>query len=229
MPARAGSKGIPGKNLKLVAGKPLIAWTIETALAATMLDRVIVSTDSPEIAEVARRYGAETPFIRPAELAQDNTSGVAPVLHAAQWLAENEGYHSDLIMVLQPTSPLRIPADIDRAIELLCEKNADSVVAVRPADEHPYWMHWRDTDGRISDFMEFDPPIYRRQDLPDLYVTNGAIYVTRYEVLMEQKTFYPSNTFSLVMPAERSLDIDTPWDLYLADLILKDRRRNEVD
>lgn len=228
VPARGGSKGIPGKNLKLVAGKPLIAWTIETAFAATMLDRVIVSTDSSEIAAVARRYGAETPFIRPAELAQDDTSGVAPVLHAAQWLAENEGYHPDLIIVLQPTSPLRIPADIDRAIELACEKQADAVVSVAPVEAHPYWMKRRDHDGRITDFMNVDQPIERRQDLPELYVLNGAIYLARREVLMERETFYTDNTFSLIMPIERSLDVDSPWDLYLADLILRDRRGNEV-
>jgi len=224
VPARGGSKGIPGKNLKPVAGKPLIAWTIETALAATMLDRVIVSTDSPEIADLARRYGAETPFMRPAELAQDDTSGVAPVLHAVHWLAENEGYHADLIMVLQPTSPLRIPADIDRAIELACEKKADAVVSVAPVEAHPYWMKQRDRDGRITDFMNPDQPIERRQDLPELYALNGAIYLVRRDVLMEQETFYTDNTFSLVMPVERSLDVDNPWDLYLADLILKDRQ-----
>jgi N-acylneuraminate cytidylyltransferase/CMP-N,N'-diacetyllegionaminic acid synthase len=228
IPARGGSKGIPGKNLKPAAGKPLIAWTVETALAATLLDRVIVSTDSPEIADVARRYGAEVPFMRPAHLAQDDTPGIAPVLHAAQWLADNEGYQPDMIMLLQPTSPLRIPEDIDRAIELIREKGADAIVSVTPVEAHPYWMKQIDGAGRMTDFIKLDQPIERRQDLPELYTVNGAIYVARYEVLMQQKTFDTDNTFSLVMPPERSLDIDTPWDLCLADLILKDRRRNEA-
>ena len=228
IPARGGSKGIPGKNIRPVAGKPLIAWTVETALAATLLDRVIVSTDSLEIADVARRYGAEMPFIRPADLAQDDTPGIEPVLHAAHWLNENDGYRPDLIMLLQPTSPLRIPEDIDRAVELALEKGADAVVSVdarRGApllDEAERWC--RSHDG----FHQARSALDRRQDLPEVYVLNGAIYLARYEVLMEQKTFYTDNTFSLVMPVERSLDIDTPWDLYLADLILKDRRPNEV-
>jgi CMP-N,N'-diacetyllegionaminic acid synthase len=228
IPARGGSKGIPGKNLKPAAGKPLIAWTIETALAATLLDRVIVSTDSAEIADVARRYGAEVPFIRPADLAQDHTPGIEPVLHAVQWLEENEGYQPDIIVLLQPTSPLRIPEDIDSAIELIQEKRADAIVSVTPAEAHPYWMKQIDDSGRMTDFIKLDQPIDRRQDLPELYTVNGAIYVARYEVLMQQKTFDTDNTFSLVMPPERSLDIDTPWDLYLADLILRDRLGHEV-
>jgi N-acylneuraminate cytidylyltransferase/CMP-N,N'-diacetyllegionaminic acid synthase len=228
IPARGGSKGIPGKNLKPAAGKPLIAWTIETALAATLLDRVIVSTDSPEIADVARRHGAEVPFMRPADLAQDDTPGIEPVLHAVLWLEENEGYHPDLIMLLQPTSPLRIPEDIDRAIQLIHDKSADAIVGVTPVEAHPYWMKQMDGAGRMTDFIKLDQPIDRRQDLPEVYVLNGAIYLARYEVLVEQKTFYTDNTLSLVMPVERSLDVDTLWDLYLADLILKDRGRNEA-
>jgi len=224
IPARGGSKGIPGKNLKPTAGKPLIAWTVETALAATSLARVIVSTDSLEIAEVARRHGAEVPFMRPSDLAQDDTPGIEPVLHATLWLEENEGYRPDLIMLLQPTSPLRISEDIDRAIELIHEKSGDAIVSVTPAEAHPYWMKQIDGSGRIKDFIKLEQPIDRRQDLPEVYVLNGAIYLARYEVLVEQKAFYTDNTFSLVMPVERSLDVDTPWDLYLADLILKDRR-----
>jgi CMP-N,N'-diacetyllegionaminic acid synthase len=228
IPARGGSKGIPGKNLKLLADKPLIAWTIETALAATLLDRVIVSTDSAEIMNVAVRYGAEVPFKRPEDLAQDDTPGVAPVLHAARWLEENEGYRPDFIMLLQPTSPLRISDDIDNAIDLAVKRKADAVVSVTPAEAHPYWMKRIHDDGRMTDFIKLDQPMERRQDLPPLYVLNGALYLARYEILMERETFDTDNTFSFIMPPERSLDIDTPWDLYLADLILKDRYRNEV-
>ncbi|MGB6064907.1 MAG: acylneuraminate cytidylyltransferase family protein [Desulfomonilaceae bacterium] len=223
IPARSGSKGIPGKNLRPVAGKPLIAWTVEAALAATLLDRVIVSTESSQIVEVALRYGAEAPFMRPENLAQDDTPGVAPVLHAAEWLEENQGYRPDLIMLLQPTSPLRISEDIDNAIALAVKRKADAVVSVTLAGAHPFWMKRIHYDGRMTDFIKLDRPIDRRQDLPPLYVLNGAIYLARYEVLMEWKTFDTDNTFSFVMPPERSLDVDTPWDLYLADLVLKDR------
>ncbi len=166
--------------------------------------------------------------MRPADLAQDDTPGIEPVLHAAHWLNENDGYRPDLIMLLQPTSPLRIPEDIDRAIELIREKKADAVVSVTPVEEHPYLMKRIDGAGRMTDFIKLEQPIDRRQDLPEIYVLNGAIYLARYEVLVEQKTFYTDNTLSLVMPVERSLDIDTPWDLYLADLILKDRQGHEA-
>ena len=166
--------------------------------------------------------------MRPADLAQDHTSGIEPVLHATQWLADNEGYPPDMIMLLQPTSPLRVPEDIDRAIELIHEKSADAIVSVTPAEAHPYWMKQIDGSGRMTDFIKLEQPIDRRQDLPEVYVLNGAIYLARYEVLVEQKTFFTDNTLSLVMPVERSLDVDTPWDLYLADLILRDRLGHEV-
>jgi CMP-N,N'-diacetyllegionaminic acid synthase len=166
--------------------------------------------------------------MRPADLAQDHTPGIEPVLHAVQWLEENEGYQPEMIMLLQPTSPLRIPEDIDRAIELIHEKSADAIVSVTSAEAHPYWMKQIDGSGRMTDFIKLEQPIDRRQDLPEVYVLNGAIYLARYEVLVEQKTFYTDSTLSLVMPVERSLDVDTPWDLYLADLILRDRLRHEV-
>jgi len=166
--------------------------------------------------------------MRPADLAQDDTPGIAPVLHAAHWLDKNDGYRPDLIMLLQPTSPLRIPQDIDSAVQLALEKSADAVVSVVPVESHPYWMKRIDNDGRLKDFIRLDRSPERRQDLPEVYVLNGAIYLARYDVLVEQKTFYTDNTFSLVMPIERSLDIDTPWDLRLADLILKDRPPNEI-
>jgi len=165
--------------------------------------------------------------MRPAHLAQDDTPGIAPVLHAAQWLADNEGYRPDMIMLLQPTSPLRIPEDIDRAIELIREKGADAIVSVTPVEAHPYWMKQIDGAGRMTDFIKLDQPFLRRQDLPEAYALNGAIYVVRRTVLLERETFFPENTYAYVMPAERSLDVDTTWDLYLADLVLRDRVKNE--
>ena len=129
IPARGGSKALPHKNIRQFAGKPLIAWTIETALACPMLDRTIVSTDDPEIADVSRHWGAEVPFLRPAELARDDTPGIEPVLHAVRWLGENEGYRPDYVMVLQPTSPLRTTEDIEAAIQLARDRQADGVVS----------------------------------------------------------------------------------------------------
>ena len=227
IPARSGSKGIPRKNLAKVAGKPLVAWTIETALACPLLDRVIISTDDSEIADVACCYGAEAPFLRPSELAQEDTPGIEPILHAVHWLDEHEGYRPDYVMVLQPTSPLRTAEDIKTAVQLAQERQADGVVSVCPAHQHPYWMKRITEDGRLADFLSLDHAYTQRQELPPIYALNGAIYLTRREVLLERRTFYTDRTYGYIMPLERSLDIDTPWDLHLADLILKDRGCHE--
>jgi CMP-N,N'-diacetyllegionaminic acid synthase len=221
--ARGGSQGVPGKNLRIVAGKPLIAWTIEAALQCPLLDRVVVTTDSFEIADIGRTFGAEVPFMRPAELAHDDTPGMVPLLHAVKWLGDNENYSPDLVMLLQPTSPLRTAGDITAAIELLLEKSADTVVSLSPVDQHPYIMKVVEPDGRIRDYVKLDQPPDRRQDFPPLYALNGALYLARLDVLLERESFYPDMTYGLIMPGERSLDVDTPWDLYLADLILRDR------
>ncbi|MBI5570224.1 MAG: acylneuraminate cytidylyltransferase family protein [Desulfomonile tiedjei] len=220
--ARGGSKGVPDKNIRLVGDKPLITWSIEAALASRLLHRVVVSTDSPKIAEIARQSGGEVPFMRPAELARDSTPGIDPVLHAVRWLEDREGYVPDWVVLLQPTSPLRVTDDIDRAFEMASEKNADAIVSVTEGDHHPYWMKRLDPDGRMHDFITLERPITRRQDLPPVYAVNGAVYLVRREVLVRTESFFPENTFGMVMPRDRSLDVDTPWDLYLADLILKD-------
>ncbi len=220
VPARGGSRGIPNKNIALVGGQPLIYWTIAAARAAASIQRIVVSTDSPAIAEVARRCGAETPFLRPPELAQDDTPGLAPILHAIRWLAEHEGYRPEWVICLQPTSPLRTAGDIEAAVELARRKRADAVVSVAPLGHHPYWIKQVDEEGRLHDFLTGDHPSDRRQDAPPVYVLNGAIYLARRDVLLERETWYTGQTYACVMPLERSLDVDTPWDLHLADLIL---------
>ncbi len=223
--ARGGSKGITGKNIRQVAGKPLIAWTIAAASESRVCQRIIVSTDSPEIADAARQHGAEIPFMRPAELATDDASGTDPVLHAVRWLDLHENFAPEWVMLLQPTSPLRTSLDIRRAVALAEEKNADAVVSVAPVEDHPFWMKRIDADGCLEDFIRLEKPFNRRQDLPEVYALNGAIYLVHRTVLLGQETLFPPRTHALVMPRERSLDVDTPWDLYLADLILKDRER----
>ena len=222
VPARGGSKTIPKKNIAPVGGQPLIGWTLATALSAPGLDRVVVSTDDPEIADVARAWGAEAPFLRPAAISQDDTPGMAPVLHAIQWLDEHEDYRPDYLMLLQPTSPLRTVADITAALHLAQKRDADAVLSVVQPKHHPYWMKGVDAAGRLQD-LGFYPPVNRRQDLPPVLAINGAIYLARCTVLLERETWYTEKTYAYVMPPERSLDIDTPWDLYLADLALKER------
>ena len=220
IPARAGSKGVPHKNVANVAGKPLIAWTIQAAQGAKGLDRLIVSTDSQTIADIAVAFGAEVPFLRPAEYARDDTPAAPPVLHALEWLEKNEQYRPDFVMLLQPTSPLRATFDIDAAIALLDKTGADSVVSVTPATRSPYWMKTITADGRLADFIPGDVGKARRQDLPPVYALNGAIYLVRREIFQKTQSWYTDRSYAYVMPDERSLDIDTPWDLRVAGLAL---------
>lgn len=227
IPARGGSKSIPRKNICSLAGKPLIAWTIETALSCKALDRVIVSTDDQEIASVAQNYGAEAPFLRPKELALDNTPGIAPILHAVQWLAKKQNYIPDYIMVLQPTSPLRTIEDIDAAIQLAIKYQSDSVISVCPVNYHPYWMKQLTSDRYLTDFLKLHQSYNHRQDLPNIYAINGAIYLVRRDILL-QNTLFTNCTLPYIMPTERSLDIDTSWELYLANLILEDKNKHDL-
>lgn len=227
IPARAGSKGVPGKNTALVAGKPLIVWTIEAALGSGCLDRILVSTDGAEIAAIARDAGAETPFHRPAELARDDTPTTDVVFHAAAWLEEHQGYQPTAVMVLQPTTPLRTAEDIMAGLKLLDDRQADSVVGICEVAHHPFWMKRLLADGRIEDFLPQDRVPPRRQELPAAYALNGALYVARRAPLLAQRTFMLPHTCGYVMPPERSLDVDTRWDLELADFALT-RRRKEL-
>lgn len=223
IPARGGSKGVPRKNIKLLAGKPLIAWTIEAARACPDVSRLIVTTEDAEIADVSREWGAEVPFMRPAEIAQDDTSGMAPILHALQWLAENENYRPDWVMVLQATSPLRTTGDIAEAITLT-KTGTSSVVSVTEANPHPYLMKQLRDDGTLQAFIA--PPKTddsRRQAFPAVYALNGAIYLNTYESVLKNETFLLPDTHAYIMPPERSIDIDTLWDFHLADLILRDQ------
>ncbi len=224
IPARGGSKQIKDKNIKPVAGKPLLAWTILEAQASRYIDRIVVSTDSSRIADVARKYKAEVPFMRPEDLAQDDTPGILPILHAIHWLESSQGYQPDYVITLQPTSPLRSSGDIDASIHLLEQKDAETVVSLVPVDNHPYWMKKLDAEKRVEDFISSDARLACRQDLPPVYALNGAIYLARREILLKRETWYTEKTFAYVMPVERSLDVDTPWDIYLVDLILRDQK-----
>jgi len=229
IPARSGSKGIINKNITLVGERPLIYWTIEEAKSSGIIDRVIVTTDSPEIADVAMQSGAEVPFLRPAKLAQDDTPGITPILHAIEWLATYDNYYPGMVMMLQPTSPLRQSDDIINAVQLANEHNADAVVSATTTSQHPYWMKTINDSGYMEDYIEQTQPVIRRQDLPPVFALNGAIYLAKRDIILSQKTWYTEKTYAYIMPPERSLDIDTPWDLYLADLILRDRKLNARD
>lgn len=207
IPARGGSKGIPRKNIKLLGGKPLIAWTIDAAKQARCIDRIVVSTEDEDIAKVALECGADVPFLRPPELAADDTPGIAPVLHALEQLPM-----FDWVLLLQPTSPLRSVADIEGIVNFCLERGASSAVSICEVSKHPYWMYQRDQSDRLQPLLSNRPEIPRRQDLPPVYTLNGALYLARTDWLQDRKSFIDSETLGYVMPNERSVDIDTLQD-----------------
>lgn len=218
IPARGGSKGLPGKNLRPLAGLPLIAWSIAAARECPAIDDVIVSTDDPAIAEAARTAGARVPFLRPAELANDTARSIDVVHHALRALPALP----DLVVLLQPTSPLRRADDITAALELYTESGADTCVSVTPSTKSPAWMYHLDPQGQMRPLLGEGPTASRRQDLPPVYVLNGAIYVARPSWLLAHDGFIAPNGVATVMPAERSVDIDTLLDFRLAELLLAD-------
>jgi CMP-N-acetylneuraminic acid synthetase len=228
IPARGGSKGVPQKNTRLVGGKPLICYTIETALGCVDLDRVIVSTDDPSIAEIATAAGAEVPFLRPTELAGDTTHTPPVIAHAVRYLEEREGYTVDLVVTLQPTSPLRRQDHINQAVETLQHNPAfDSVISVCEVEFPPFWMLRLEADTLVpfvNDTVDYF--LLERQQLPPVYRPNGAVYVTRRELLLTAGVVIGKYVGAVVMDAESSLDVDTPLDLQLLELVLAGRQRH---
>lgn len=220
IPARGGSKGLPGKNLRGLGRLSLLGHAIASARESLRLTRFIVSTDSPEIAEEARRHGAEAPFLRPVDLATDE-AGMVPVLqHAVRWLETTAGARPDIVVTLQPTSPFRVGADIDRTIDRLLETGADSTQTVTEAFYHPFFMKTLDGDRTVPLFPDGHKYV-RRQDAPPVYQPSGSVYATRYHVLMDQGRVLGEDNRAIVMGFEASVNIDTEWDFMLAELILR--------
>ena len=225
IPARGGSRSIPRKNIALLAGRPLLAYTCEAALESQHLTRVVLSTDDEATAEVGRDCGVEVPFMRPGGLARDDTPSLAVAQHAIRWLSEGEGWEADVLVLLQPTSPLRRVQHIDEALNLMLQKEADTVVSVIevPHRFSPYSV-MRLVGGYLVDFWQDPLPFdcHRRQNLPMLYARNGpAVLATRVQVVMEGASFYGQQVVPYVMAEEDSVDIDTPLDLELAAWFLR--------
>jgi len=219
IPARGGSKGLPGKNLKRLGALSLIGHAVAGAREARTLTRFVVSTDSVEIADEARRHGAEAPFLRPAELASDH-AGMVPVLqHAVRWLESTAGVRPDFVVTLQPTSPFRTGAEIDRTIAMVADTGADSAQTLVEASYHPFFMKTLDGDRTIALFADGKKYV-RRQDAPPVYQPSGAVYVTRYPLLMEEGQVLGHDNRGIVMSFEASVNIDTEWDFLLAELLL---------
>lgn len=220
IPARGGSKGLPRKNLLDLAGKPLIAWTIEVARACPHIDRLILSSEDREIREVARAWGCETPFERPMALAGDDTPGMAVIRHALDAIPERY----DLAVVLQPTSPLRLPEDISACLKGCTDGDAPSCVSVSPVDKSPWWTYFMDGKSRLQPVLGADNTRVGRQALPPAYALNGAVYAARSGWLRQTGGFIAAQTMAHVMPRDRSVDIDDRLDFTLAGLLLDARR-----
>ncbi len=227
IPARGGSKGIPRKNIRILQGKPLLAWTIEAARASVTVDRVVVSTEDPDIAAVAEQWGAEVPFRRPESLAADDTPGIEVVLHAIQWFQKEVQVEQDfVVVVLQPTSPLRTTQDIEAALEMFTNPKVQAVVSVCEAEHHPWWMNTLPEDRNMRDFLSPQALNTNRQELPAYYRLNGALFAGYASYIQSHHGFYGPNTYAYIMPQWRSVDIDTEMDWLLAEAILQQK---EID
>lgn len=217
---------MPGKNWRQLGGHPLVAYSIMAARQARTLSRSILSTDSPKIAAIGRRYGAEVPFLRPPELATDEAP-IAPVLaHAVSWVEKDQGRPVDIIVLLQATSPFREAKHIDAGVRLLLRSGAESVVGICEAPHSPYWMRVI-RDERVESLLLGGPAPRekRRQDLPKAYLINGAFYASKRRVVMERGEVLGKDVRGLIMTQETSIDIDSPLDFMLAETVMRSQRK----
>jgi CMP-N,N'-diacetyllegionaminic acid synthase len=222
IPARSGSKRLSGKNIRPLGGHPLIAWTIRAAIASACFDRIIVSTDSSEIAGISIRYGAEAPFLRPQELSTDEARTVDVVLHVLETLTSEEGFVAEEMCILQPTSPYRTAEDIARSYDLFREKEANAVISVAACTHSPAWTNTLGPGGSMEAFVASSHVNMRSQELPAYYRLNGAIYWYKAGIVRECKTTFPkTRIYAYEMDELRSLDIDTLLDFEYAGFLLE--------
>lgn len=220
--ARGGSKGIPKKNIKELGGKPLIAYTIEVAKQSKLTTDLILSSDDSEIIKVSKKYGVDIPFVRPAELAEDDTPHLPVIQHAVEFMEKERGITYDYIVTLQPTSPFRTVEDIDETIQTLIDSQADSAVSLVevPSTYHPIKM--KKLDGnKVLPYCIDEPEGTRKQDLPKVYRRSSAVYVNRRDLVMKENKFFGDSVVGHITPLERFIDIDTPEDWNQAEIMLK--------
>jgi CMP-N-acetylneuraminic acid synthetase len=224
IPARGGSKGVPRKNLRPLGGRPLVEWSIDTARSTPAIDRVLLSTDDPEIAETGRRAGADVPFLRPEELARDDTPTIAVLQHALRWL-ETRGDPYDVVALLQPTSPFRPTGLVESALAVLAENDATSVISVRavPAKFNPHWVFLPGNNGCLRLATGGPDPIPRRQELPPAVIRDGMLYLVRTEVVLQEGTLYGRRCFPISRPAMGDVNLDTLQDFEQAERMLSGR------
>jgi CMP-N,N'-diacetyllegionaminic acid synthase len=219
IPARGGSKGLPGKNIRLFKGKPLIAHTIQNAKESGVAGRIVVSTDDSEIAEISRLHGADVPFMRPVDIAADASPVLAAAIHAIDWFIEHEHWEAQWLLLLQPTSPLRTAEDILNAVKLIESNEADAVVSVSEVKSHPYWVKTISNEGFLSPFVKDQNVPQRRQELPPAFALNGMLYLVRVSKLRDEGAFCPSRALPLVIPFARAFDIDTELDFLITEYV----------
>ncbi len=223
IPARGGSKGLPGKNIKMLGNKPLIFWTIEAALKAKNVTKVILSTDDKEIADICSETGIEIPFMRPNNLAEDSSPAIDTYIYTINKLKEENIYHADEYVVLLPTVPFVSAQDIDNAINLFHENEADSVVSTTKLDFPKEWIFDVASDTNLIQKTENDISSKNRQEYKYSFIPNGGIYVLKHSLVSNQKTYYFKKTLSYIMPRERSIDIDTELDFKFAEFLVKEK------
>lgn len=194
----------------------MIAWTIQSALQSKQFERLVLTTDDCEIAAIGEQNGCEVPFLRPQELALDGTPGIAPVIHAIEWLFQNQDYQPELVMLLQPTSPFRSSSHITEAVEMLLDEKADALVSIVEPHHHPQWMYRRSDGKKLTPFLGEEGPTCRQQ-LSPVYALNGSIYLIKTQILLDQRTFTPSNTIGYLMDKRFSLDLDDIIDWEIAE------------
>lgn len=234
IPARKGSKGVPGKNIRILGDKPLIGWSIKVALGCPEIDDVLVTTDCSRIQQIASTFGALTPFLRPNELAEDSTSMVPVLRHAVERMETKNSCRYSTIVLLQPTSPLRTVLDISTCLKTLQESDADSVISLVHVDNgHPMKMKQFTTTkplqfGPINDYQSPPSENCSRQMLPPLYIVNGAVYVTRRDVLIRDHSIKGKKSLGYIMPPERSINIDAELDFKLCEIMLQENLKHKL-
>ena len=222
--ARGGSKGLPGKNIRPLCEKPLIAWSIEVAQSIPRIDRVIVSTDSEEIASIAKGYGAELPFIRPSSLAEDNSPEWSAWRHALSYILDSTGALPGSFISIPTTSPLRLPIDIENCIDVYEKGNADAVITVSDAHRNPYFnMVKSNVDGYIELVNKPSSNITQRQNAPDIFDMTTVCYVVNPQFVMEHNSIFEGRVKAVTVPVERAVDIDTLLDFEIAEMLLNKR------
>jgi N-acylneuraminate cytidylyltransferase/CMP-N,N'-diacetyllegionaminic acid synthase len=222
IPARGGSKGLPGKNIKELCGKPLIAWSIEAGLKSNYLDETMVTTDYQNILDISKQYGASVPFLRPDELANDTATSFDAINHTIEFYKNELNKEFDYIVLLEPTSPLRESSDIDKAIEVLMDSDADSIVGIcRTEDQNPAFLVLKNEKSFISGYENKEMRVLRRQDINDVYFFEGTIYISKTDALLDKKTFYHENTIGYEVPKYKSLEIDDMEDFIMVEAIMK--------